>query len=150
MTANTIARAYKSSDKTACLAIFDSNTPPYFDESERPLFSTFLDAPNGTYLVVEYHGQIVGCGGIAREDDGTTITFTWGMVRSDHHGLGLGRFLSEARLQRIKTMPNVGRVQLNTTPQVRPFFEHMGFHQTAYEKDGYAPGMDKVTMEKPA
>lgn len=145
-----IAREYQVADKDDCLAIFDSNTPPFFDPSERTLFEAFLDGPRGDYLVLEHDGRVVGCGGIAREDDGTTITFTWGMVDRSRHKLGLGRFLTEARLERIKALSNVGCVQLNTTPQIKPFFEHMGFVQTGYEKDGYAPGMDKVIMERPA
>ena len=149
VTADIIAREYQVTDKHDCLAIFDSNTPPFFDPSERALFEAFLDGPRGDYMVLAHGGAIVGCGGIAREDDGVTITFTWGMVERDRHKLGLGRFLTEARLERIKMLDNVARIELNTTPQIEPFFEHMGFAQIKYEKDGYAPGMDRVTMEMP-
>jgi GNAT superfamily N-acetyltransferase len=150
MTSKPIARNYTPADKAACLAIFDGNTPPYFDPSERPLFESFLDDPRGPYLVLEQHDAIVGCGGFAREDDGTTISFTWGMVDRSQHKSGLGRLLTEVRLQRISALDNVQSIQLNTTPQIAPFFEHMGFRRTRFEADGYAPGMDKVTMEKSA
>lgn len=148
MSKDVIARDYTPADKAACLAIFDGNMPTFFDPSERPLFVSFLDAPRGeSYLVLDIGGQIVGCGGFAREDDGTTITFTWGMVERNRHKSGLGRVLTEARLARIKALDNVERVALNTTPQIAPFFVHMGFVERGVEPNGYAPGMDKVEME---
>ena len=43
-------RSYRKADNPACLALFDGNTPPFFDPSERPLFDAFLDAPDGAFL----------------------------------------------------------------------------------------------------
>jgi len=146
MVRNTQARDYQTDDKSVCLAIFDSNTPPYFDPSERSLFEKFLDATDGTYLVIEHDGDIVGCGGFAAEDDGQTISFTWGMVERSYHKDGFGRFLTEARMAHIRQLDNVSAIRLNTTPDIAPFFQHMGFTELSVEPDGYAPGMDKVEM----
>jgi hypothetical protein len=60
-------RSYTPADKEACLAIFDSNTPPYFAKHERPEFAAFLDESRDPYFVVEAsNGQIIGCGGYFR------------------------------------------------------------------------------------
>lgn len=146
----TLFRGYQPDDKAACLAIFDSNVPRYFDLIERPLFADFLDAPNGRYFVLELNGCVVGCGGYVREDpdiDGTrSVTFTWGMVDNARHKKGLGQALAEHRLAAIRSERDIDEVRLSTTPEVAPFFARFGFIAGPVEKDGYAPGMDKVVM----
>ncbi|WOE74926.1 GNAT family N-acetyltransferase [Alterisphingorhabdus coralli] len=143
-------RDYRSEDKAACLALFDSNVPRYFDPSERQLFSDFLDDPRGPYFVLELDGDTVGCGGYAREEpdaDGTrAVTFTWGMVDNARHKEGLGKALAEHRLAVIRRESGLDEVRLSTTPAVAPFFARFGFVAGPVEKDGYAPGMDKVEM----
>ena len=37
-------RTYSPSDRTACLAMFNSNVPVFFDPTELILFENFLDA----------------------------------------------------------------------------------------------------------
>ena len=63
-------RPYAIDDKNACLALFDSNVPDFFDPTERDLFVDFLDRPKGQYFCIEKDGRIVGCGGFAREERG--------------------------------------------------------------------------------
>ncbi|MEP2101020.1 MAG: GNAT family N-acetyltransferase [Parasphingorhabdus sp.] len=140
-------RPYVVADKAACLALFDSNVPRYFDASERPAFADFLDGPDGDYFVLERDSQICGCGGFAREDRGQAH-FTWGMVDNAHHGSGLGRMLAEYRLQAIESSGRFQEVELFTTPQIAPFFAKFGFKTMGVEKDGFAPDMDKVQMLK--
>ena len=141
-------RPYMLSDKQACLAIFDGNVPDFFDATERDLFVEFLDQPKGHYFCIEQDGRILGCGGFAREDR-EQARFTWGMVDQAHHGDGLGRLLTEHRLQEIVKAGNYAEADLSTTPRVAPFFAKFGFVETGREKDGFAPGMDKVLMVKP-
>ncbi|WP_417591194.1 GNAT family N-acetyltransferase [Parasphingorhabdus sp.] len=141
-------RPYMLSDKQACLAIFDGNVPDFFDATERDLFVEFLDRPKGQYFCIEKDGRILGCGGFAREDRGKA-RFTWGMVDQAHHGDGLGRLLTEHRLQEIVKAGDYKEADLPTTSRVAPFFEKFGFVETGREKDGFAPGMDKVLMIKP-
>jgi len=58
------ARAYKPDDRSACLAIFDSNVPIYIDPADRPEYSAFLDNPQDSYLIIELPNDfIVACGG---------------------------------------------------------------------------------------
>jgi GNAT superfamily N-acetyltransferase len=135
------------SDKKACLALFDSNVPDFFDATERRDFTAFLDIPGGQYFAIERDGAVIGCGGFAREDRGQA-RFTWGMVDRNCHGQGLGRLLAEYRLQAIEDTGDFSEVELFTTPTVAPFFSRFGFASQRVEKDGFAPGMDKVQMIK--
>ena len=70
------------------------------------------------------------------------------MVDQAHHGDGLGRLLTEHRLQEIIRSGDYKEADLSTTPRVAPFFAKFGFVETGREKDGFAPGMDKVLMIK--
>ncbi|MEH6701891.1 GNAT family N-acetyltransferase [Parasphingorhabdus sp.] len=138
---------YVVADKPACLAIFDSNVSEFFDSTEREDFAAFLDNPGGEYFILERDGAVIGCGGFAKEDRGQA-RFTWGMVDRNCHGQGLGRLLAEYRLQAIADADDYSEVELFTTPMVAPFFVKLGFAAAQVEKDGFAPGMDKVQMIK--
>ncbi len=140
-------RPYAVTDKTACLALFDSNVPRYFDSSERAAFADFLDQPVGDYFIIEQAGEVCGCGGFRTEDRGQA-RFTWGMVDNSRHGSGLGRMLAEYRLREIEASGAFAEIELFTTPQIAPFFAKFGFEAAGIEKDGFAPGMDKVQMLK--
>lgn len=141
-------RPYMRSNKQACLALFDGNVPDFFDSTERSDFAAFLDSPSGEYFVLERDGAVIGCGGFAKEDRGQA-RFTWGMVDRKCHGQGLGRRLAEYRLQAIEDAGGFAEVELFTSQIVARFFVKLGFAVAQVEKDGFAPGMDKVQMIKP-
>ncbi len=140
-------RAYEIGDKQACLAIFDSSVPDFFDAGEREMLKEFLDDPIGTYFVIEQDGQVVGGGGFRKEDRGQA-RFTWGMVHRDHHGEGFGRLMAEHRLREIESAGKYSEIEIFTTPKVASFFRKFGFIDQHLEKDGFAPGMDQVQMLK--
>ncbi len=140
-------RVYQITDKAACLGIFDSNTPDFFDRSERDLLSDFLDSPIGAYFVVERVGVVIGSGGYGKQD-GRQAGFTWGMVHRRHHGEGLGQLLAEYRLSSIEKSGEYSEIEIHTTPKVAPFFEKFGFESRKVKPDGFAPGMDQVQMIK--
>ncbi|WP_043091535.1 GNAT family N-acetyltransferase, partial [Xanthomonas sp. SHU 166] len=96
---NTI-RPYVMQDRAACLALFDSNVPQFFDHSERAGFDRFLQHDTGAwhYLVIARAGAVVACGGHALRADGRVASFGWGVVDRRLHRQGLGRALTEARL----------------------------------------------------
>jgi N-acetylglutamate synthase-like GNAT family acetyltransferase len=139
-------RPYSPADRPACLAVFDSNTPRFFEPGERRDFETFLDAPFCSYLVMEHDGAIVGCGGYSIEQDGSAASLIWGMVRNDLHKRGLGRFLVMYRLKEITKANGAQIVRLSTSQHTARFFEKQGFKVVGIEKDGYASGMDRVEM----
>lgn len=103
---NTI-RPYVMQDHAACLALFDSNVPQFFDRSERAGFDGFLQRDTGAwhYLVIARAGAVVACGGHALRADGRVASFGWGMVDRRLHRHGLGRALTEARIDACRAVP---------------------------------------------
>ncbi len=140
-------RPFVATDADACLTLFDSNVPRYFDSSERSGFADFLEQPDGHYFVIEQDSEVCGCGGFVKAERGQA-RFTWGMVDNARHGAGLGRMLAEYRLQAIEASGEFQEAELSTTPQIAPFFAKFGFETVGVEKDGFAPNMDKVQMVK--
>ncbi|RMN80517.1 GNAT family acetyltransferase [Pseudomonas cannabina] len=140
-------RPYTLADRDRCLDIFDTNVPRYFDPAEREQFASFLMAPLGHYFVVERDGEVVACGGYLVLSDPSVAELTWGMVSSDRHGSGLGRFLTEARLDVMRALPGVTRAYINTSQRVQGFYSHLGFAVILVEADGHGCGIDSVRME---
>jgi len=141
------ARPYRIGDRDACLRIFDSNVPEYFDLSEREEFATFLDALPGPYHVLEAPGEgVVACGGHALRPGEPIADLCWGMVRSDLHGRGLGRALTEARMAAAGRSASVRTIALNTSQRTTGFYERFGFEIIEVVRDGYRPGLDRCEM----
>lgn len=140
------ARPYVAADRAACLALFDSNAPRFFDPSERAGFEQFLDEMRWPYQVIEREGRVVACGGHAVEPDGRTVSLCWGMVEQGLHGQGLGRRLTEARLAAARAEPGVTAVRLDTGQHTTGFYERFGFVIERVVRDGYAPGSDRFDM----
>jgi len=139
-------RSYSPADRAACLAVFDSNTPRFFNPAERSGFEKFLDVMDCSYFVMEHGGAITGCGGYALAADTWRANLVWGMVRGDLHRLGFGRFLLLFRLREITKAGGVQLVTLGTSQHAARFFEKQGFKVSSIRKDGYAPGMDRIEM----
>lgn len=142
------SRRYHPIDREACLALFDSNVPRFFDASEREGFAGYLDdlAADSPYLVIERDGRIVGCGGHAIEPDSVSAALCWGMVDGACHGQGLGRYLTEARLTAAQAEPGINRVILNTSQHTQAFYARFGFAAEKITPDGFAPGIDRWDM----
>ena len=138
-------RAYSPQDREACLAVFDSNTPRFFLAIERSDFEKFLDTLNCSYFVMEHDGAVVGCGGYVTGED--LASLVWGMVRIDLHKLGFGRFLpalpAAHPFQRAQCS---NESRLGTSQHSAAFFQKQGFKVVSIEKDGYAPGIDRIEM----
>jgi hypothetical protein len=110
-------RPFDVTDRGACLTVFDSNVPAFFDPEEHLGYEKLLQerADSCGYLVIERDGQLVGCGGVVVEADGETASLCWGMVKNGFHRSGLGRVLTNARLQAVKQQVEVTRVIFNTS-----------------------------------
>jgi len=139
-------RAYLAADRDACLSVFDSNTPDFFQPGERGDFEEFLDGSSRSYFVMEHDGAIAGCGGFYITADTATARLAWGMVRRDWHRRGLGRFLLLFRLREITKAGNSQMVLLATSQHSAPFFQSQGFKAVSIAKDGYGAGMNRVEM----
>lgn len=149
-------RHYTSQDREACLELFRSNMPKFFDPTELPLFERFLDAQekgisgkaahsNEHYFVLADEETVVGCGGIALKDN-NTVCMAWGMVGNSLHKKGYGAQLLEYRIARSKALYPTAKIGLDTTQHSEGFFARFGFKTWKITKDFYAPGMDRYDM----
>jgi [ribosomal protein S18]-alanine N-acetyltransferase len=143
-------RPYQPADRAACLAIFDGNTPPFFDPSERPAFESFLGRQPCPFFVLEEDGQVVACGGYGTEKNGD-IVLAWGMVQRDLHKHGLGSILLSKRIEKIIQSDPQAHIVIDTSQYSQAFFERQGFRVTGGAENYYGPGLHRVDMEyKPA
>src|SRR5688572_3263962 len=110
-----VIRPYEPSDREACLEVLRSNLPEHFVPGDVVALGQFLDALPGPYFVaVDETGRIVGCGGIAQEQDRSTATLCWGIVAAAKQRSGVGSALLEHRLREfLPEHPEVMRVRVN-------------------------------------
>ena len=141
---------YRPDDRSACLTIFDGNTPRFFDPSEKTDFAGFLEAGPDDYFVVTDGNEVVGCGGVfVRDGTGGPCRggLCWGMVESTRHRTGVGSFLLRQRLAHLaETYPQLDAVLLDTSQHSRGFFARFGFETVKVTPDAYAPGLDRYDM----
>lgn len=141
-------RAYRRNDQDACVAIFESNTPDYFDPHDRADLIAFLDDLPGPYYVwVAPDSGVMACGGYYVEAGGRTAGLTWGMVHRQLHRLGIGRRMLEYRLAVIRTSSTIKTVRARTTQVTEPFFRRCGFISSQRREGGFGPGLDFVELE---
>jgi N-acetylglutamate synthase-like GNAT family acetyltransferase len=113
---------------------------------ERAEFSQFLDKKIGEYFVVEDQGVILGCGGIALTAETGEANLTWGMINRQKHRQGIGRFLTEGRLERLRQLPGLKTVAIQTSQPTVAFYARYGFEVREIIKDGFGPGLDNYKM----
>jgi GNAT superfamily N-acetyltransferase len=140
-------RPFQPADTTACLQVFDSNTPGFFAPGERGEFVDHLSAIDGKahrYMVLTCGGQVRACGGIGLS--GRVARLTWGMVARDWQGRGLGARLLSERLAVLAGLPAIRRVELSTGIRTAGFYEAAGFRLLRVVPDGFAAGLDACEM----
>ena len=142
------SRAYSIEDRSACLAVFDTNTPRFFALNERAQYSEFLTSAvlKRPYLVLQHGDEIIGCGGLKVMAAEKTAFLSWGMVARHYHGKGIGRLLAEVRLDLARSIPDVETITLNTSQHTKGFYEKFGFVATTITPGGYTPGLDRWDM----
>jgi predicted GNAT family N-acyltransferase len=150
-------RPYLAEDRIACIQIFKSNSPQYFDNSELTDFELWLNGQDQKilayrnskveqYFVIEEENKVVGCGGYYIITDTLIANMAWGMIDHSWHKQGLGHQLFKFRIDEIKKAHPNHSISLNTSQHTFPFFERFGFKVTKITKDGFANGMDKYEM----
>ncbi len=140
---------YQAQNREACLAVFDSNRPLYFADEERPMFADFLDRvlqkSTLRYLVMELEGEVVGCGGVGLEEDRTLASLCWGMIRRDKHRRGIGRVLTQERIEAAQEL-GATRIRCATSQLTEAFYARFGFETEKREAEGFGPGLDRIDM----
>ena len=144
-------RQYTQSDRDACLSIFDSNCPRYFDRSERREFEGFLTNLSKTsrYLVIEREGCVIACGGLSINATSGRASLSWGMVENKLRKTGIGTRLTGARIAEAKTDKRVTELVMDTSQHSVSFYERFGFSVMSIVKDGYGEGLDRYELVLP-
>lgn len=140
-------RPYGAADRQACLAIFRSNLPRYFDASELPAFEEFLAQPTGDYFVAQRGDAVLACGGCGARGARCSVGhLSWGMVAHAHHHAGLGTALLAWRVDRLFAHAGISEVRIDTSQHTAGFFARHGFRTTRQLADGFGVGIDLVAM----
>jgi GNAT superfamily N-acetyltransferase len=141
-------RPYKRNDQDACVAIFESNMPDYFDPHDRSDLISFLDDLPGPYFVCVVPGRgICACGGYYTQAETRVAGLTWGMVHRDLHRQGLGRHMLDYRLAEIRAIPGIRIVRARTTQVTEEFFRRCGFVPSVRRDGAFGPSLDFVELE---
>jgi len=151
-------RPYRAGDRPACMDLFDSNVPEFFQPSERDDFRVFLDEMPGPFLLIASGAEggvrphVVACGGVAPEGDGSW-SVCWTMVHRERHGQGVGSLLLEALVTEARSRAGAAetgavRLRLETVPLTEAFFLRHGFRTLERIPDHYGPGLDRLEMRR--
>lgn len=140
-------RRYSPEYTNAVVSIFSSNVPRYFSPSEEAGLREFLIEHGDSYYLIELDGEVVGSGGIALNND-NTVSLCWGMVRADHLGTGLGKKLTEFRIQIAQEKFGGLPLVISTSQHTRGFYEKLGFIVTEHIPNGFGPDIDICRMRK--
>jgi len=130
------------------IGVFRSNIPKYFVPAEEEGLHDFLSRFSDLYYVAELDGEIVGSGGHALNDGRgeKTVSLCWGMVRADHLGTGLGKKLTEFRIEAARGKFGEIPFVIRTSQHTQGFYERFGFRLTRSERDHFGPGIDLCEM----
>ena len=145
-------RQYAPEDEPAVIAIFRSNSPKYFTIDEEQGLQDFLNSKLAElYYVIEKDGNVVGAGGIGLNDrQPPTVSLCWGMVHNDHLGTGLGKELTQFRIDLAQQTYGDLPLVISTSQHTRGFYERFGFELTRHQMDGFSPGIDICEMTRPS
>lgn len=137
---------YNSDHVESVVQIFRSNIPKFFRPGEETGLRDFLRDLSEDYYVVEIDGEIVGAGGIALNED-NTVSLCWGMVRNDKLGTGLGKTLTEFRIERSREKFGDLPLVISTSQHTQGFYEKFGFRLIKHTPDGFGHGIDNCKMQ---
>lgn len=155
-------RAYQATDEQACLQIFNSNCPLYFDDSEYALFAnwlkhqgtgaayqspTYSDALHDAfYVLTDAQNGTVACGGFYIVKNIPEARMAWGMVTASLHNKGYGKALFEYRKNCIQQTWPKHSITLGTSQHTFQFYEKMGMQVLQIIPQGYGPNLDRIDM----
>ncbi len=160
-----ILRPYHTNDQEACLEIFKSNCPLYFDPSEYELFQKWLVHQNNPesayqsptyqntlkdeYFVIEHNHKLIACGGYYVCKDIPEARLAWGMVHANNHNKGYGTQLYLFRKEHIQQHWPTYQITLGTSQHTFAFYEKMGMQVTQIIRQGYGEMLDRYDMNTP-
>ncbi len=121
--------------------------PKYFAPHELGLFADFLEKPDlDEYYVVQEKRDVIACGGLFFDTEKNRAGLAWGMVHADFHGQGIGKKLTQYRIEAFKKSKRTEKIILNTSQHTYRFYEKMGFELQKITPDGFGKGLDNYLM----
>lgn len=142
-----IIRLYTSTDDENIITLLRLNTPKYFAPEEEQDLKDYFANHIDHYYVVEDNGTIVGSGGFNLTNEGKNAAISWDIIHPDYQGKGVGRLLTQYRIDRIKEIDTVENISVRTSQLVFKFYEKFGFVLKEIVKDYWAEGLDMYRME---
>lgn len=139
-------REYKHNDKSKIIELLRQNTPEYFDASEENDFENYLNNEIEDYFVYEVNSKIIGAGGINYFPEERLARISWDMIDPKSQGNGIGKKLTQYRINHLNGNPNIDLIIVRTTQLVYKFYEKMGFELEKVEKDFWAKNFDLYQM----
>ena len=140
-------RNYTKKDKSTLIELLRQNTPEYFDPSEERDFIQYLDHEVEDYFVYEEHSKIIGAGGINYFIEEKSARISWDIVDSKSQGRGVGKKLTQYRINHLKRNPKIEMISVRTSQHAYKFYEKMGFELVKIKNDYWAQNFDLYLME---
>lgn len=142
-------RDYQPNDFEAVIQLIQLNTPTYFAAEEEADLRHYLHHELDLYFVAQQAGEVVGAGGINRGfDEGKTARLSWDFVHPNYQSQGIGKTLTQHRLDLLQQEPGLEKVVVRTTQLVYGFYEKNGFRLVLQRSDFWAPGLDLYQLEQ--
>ncbi|MEJ8803521.1 GNAT family N-acetyltransferase [Pontibacter sp. H249] len=142
-------RAYTNQDKEELIALLKLNIPAYFAEEEEADFVEYLEQHLEDYFVVEENDKLIAAGGLNYFPESGESRISWDVVHPDYQGKGIGRKLTQHRINHVRQNPQINLLIVRTTQLVYKFYEKMGFSLAKTEKDFWAKGFDLYQLHMP-
>ncbi|WP_282016113.1 GNAT family N-acetyltransferase [Marinifilum flexuosum] len=140
-------RPYTNKDRSKLIELLRQNIPEYFAPSEELDFKEYLENEIEDYFVYEEDFEIIGAGGINYFPDEKIARISWDMIDPKHQGKGIGKKLTQHRINHLNDNLNVELIIVRTSQLVCKFYEKMGFELEKIEKDFWAKGFDLYQMK---
>lgn len=81
------------------------------------------------------------------EEDGMEAGLSWGMVDVNQHKAGIGKMLTEYRIDLLKEFYPGKIYKVDTSQHTAGFYLKRGFETIEVIADGFAKGIDKYVMK---
>lgn len=140
-------RPFQPSDLEPLLDLMRLMVPTHFAEEEVLDYENYLREETEAYFVVEREGELIAAGGVNFRADGITARISWDMVHPEFQGKGIGRDLLHHRLDLVKDMSHIQKVDVRTSQHAHRFYEKSGFRLQEVRPDFWAKGFDLYHME---
>lgn len=140
-------RAYQETDYDILVQLLEYNIPAYFAPEELKDFKQYLKAYRELYFVVEWEGEIVGCGGINFPKQKNRAVISWDFFHPKYQNKGCGTALMDYRKNVIQKIPGIQIISVRTSQHAWKFYQKQGFQLIGITKDFWAKGYDLYNMK---